>query len=578
MIDDLRPANADRAPDSVRVNDDLQVRDVVYARTAWINNIFLVLIGLGGILRLLAANTLTPHVDEGASLLAAHAVVERGFPILPSGTVYTQGALLSYLTAPFVWLGLDDLSDLNALRSVVVVAGTIAIYLAYRFASILTGDQRIGLVMAALVAFDPLSIQWSGHLRMYGLMQAITFGLALAWTLLLSQGATWKRSVAVVLLYWAAVGTHLGSAALLGGAMALSALIAYRMQLLRAWRTLATLALSAAGAGALMVLNSTLGSSSVGDPEKASSEKPVSFVGDNLLTPFAFDIDDIDWAALVRPENLFYLVPGILVALATFIGGRQMLRSARPVTRVGAVVALCMYWIPMIGVGLFTNSPNERYVLNAHLVGFIFMSVIVIAALDYWRDRQPAYNVLPPALAQGMAIAMAAALLFGTTWRIENPVVHPDHNAAMEYVAEHHEPGQPIISALPAISYLALDEEDRDDLYFLAGEQNQSRARRYTRYTGDGQLIDYWVGAPAMVNPDNIRQFLRDNPDAWIVVDEDRLTEDWAYQGVVQEILLSETVPVATTSGGGLIMRPSGYATEINREAWSLTLFGDDDE
>ena len=81
-----------------------------------------------------------------------------------------------------------------------------------------------------------------------------------------------------------------------------------------------------------------------------------------------------------------------------------------------------------------------------------------------------------------------------------------------------------------------------------------------------------------MVNPDNIRQFLRDNPDAWIVVDEDRLTEDWAYQGVVQEILLSETVPVATTSGGGLIMRPSGYATEINREAWSLTLFGADDE
>src|SRR5690606_8304713 len=123
-------------------------------------------------------------------------------------------------------------------------------------------------------------------------------------------------------------------------------------------------AFSAAGAGALMVLNSTLGSSSVGDPEKASSEKPVSFVGDNLLTPFAFDIDDIDWAALVRPENLFYLVPGILVALATFIGGRQMLRSARPVTRVGAVVALCMYWIPMIGVGLFTNSPNERYVLK----------------------------------------------------------------------------------------------------------------------------------------------------------------------------------------------------------------------
>lgn len=568
MIDDLRPANADRAPDSVRVNDDLQVRDVVYARTAWINNIFLVLIGLGGILRLLAANTLTPHVDEGASLLAAHAVVDRGFPILPSGTVYTQGALLSYLTAPFVWLGLDDLSDLNALRSVVVVAGTIAIYLAYRFASILTGDQRIGLVMAALVAFDPLSIQWSGHLRMYGLMQAITFGLALAWTLLLSQGATWKRSVAVVLLYWAAVGTHLGSAALLGGAMALSALIVYRMQLLRAWRTLATLALSAAGAGALMVLNSTLGSSSVGDPEKASSEKPVSFVGDNLLTPFAFDIDDIDWAALVRPENLFYLVPGILVALATFIGGRQMLRSARPVTRVGAVVALCMYWIPMIGVGLFTNSPNERYVLNAHLVGFIFMSVIVIAALDYWRDRQPAYNVLPPALAQGMAIAMAAALLFGTTWRIENPVVHPDHNAAMEYVAEHHEPGQPIISALPAISYLALDEEDRDDLYFLAGQQDQDYSRRYTRYVEGQGLTDYWTGSPVLITPQSLSDMLIDYPDAWVIVDRERLSEEWAYQGDIANTLMEETTPVFMAEGGVVVLKPLRHEHATQSQSW----------
>ncbi len=568
MIDDLRPANADRAPDSVRVNDDLQVRDVVYARTAWINNIFLVLIGLGGILRLLAANTLTPHVDEGASLLAAHAVVDRGFPILPSGTVYTQGALLSYLTAPFVWLGLDDLSDLNALRSVVVVAGTIAIYLAYRFASILTGDQRIGLVMAALVAFDPLSIQWSGHLRMYGLMQAITFDLALAWTLLLSQGATWKRSVAVVLLYWAAVGTHLGSAALLGGAMALSALIVYRMQLLRAWRTLATLALSAAGAGALMVLNSTLGSSSVGDPEKASSEKPVSFVGDNLLTPFAFDIDDIDWAALVRPENLFYLVPGILVALATFIGGRQMLRSARPVTRVGAVVALCMYWIPMIGVGLFTNSPNERYVLNAHLVGFIFMSVIVIAALDYWRDRQPAYNVLPPALAQGMAIAMAAALLFGTTWRIENPVVHPDHNAAMEYVAEHHEPGQPIISALPAISYLALDEEDRDDLYFLAGQQDQDYSRRYTRYVEGQGLTDYWTGSPVLITPQSLSDMLIDYPDAWVIVDRERLSEEWAYQGDIANTLMEETTPVFMAEGGVVVLKPLRHEHATQSQSW----------
>ena len=575
MIEDLRPAEATVTPDSTVIDVDgspSSRKHAAHQYSGWVPVVFLILVALGGILRLVAAHTLTPHVDEGASLLAAHAVAERGFPILPSGTVYTQGATLSYLTAPFVWLGLDQLSDLNYLRTVVVVIGSLAIYLAYRFASTVTGDFRIGIVMAALVAFDPLSIQWSGHLRMYGLMQAITFGLALAWSLFLAKGPSLPRAMAVVLLYWAAVGTHLGSAALLGIGMFLSALWVHRKGLVRAWSTLVTLGASAAGAASLMVLNSTLGSSSVGDEEVASSQKPVSFVGDNLLKPFAIDPGEWDWAALARPDNLFYLVPGLLVAFATIIGARQMLRNGNTLARTGAVVALTMYWVPMLGVGLFTSSPKERYVLNAHLLGFMFAAVIVIAALDHWRNIQPDYNILPPALAQGFTILMALALVGGTNWRIDNPVVHPDHNAAMEYVVANHQDGEPIISALPAIAYLAVDPSDRDDIYFLAGEQDQSRARRYTRYSGDGQLIDYWVGAPAMVQPDGIRQFLRDNPNAWIIVDEDRLTEDWAYQGVVEEILLDETVPVATTNGGGLVLRPSAHETAVNYETWKLAL------
>lgn len=579
MIGHVRPADATRTPGSVAIDEQHRVpadTRAVHEYTGWVPVVFLVLVALGGILRLVAAHTLTPHVDEGASLLAAHAVAERGIPILPSGTVYTQGATLSYLTAPLVALGLDDLADLSYLRTVVVVIGSLAIYLAYRFASTVTADFRVGIVMAALVAFDPLSIQWSGHLRMYGLMQAVTFGLALAWSLLLTKGPTVPRAIAVVLVYWAAVGTHLGSAALLGIAMFLSALWVHRAGIVRAWSTLFTLGASAAGAVALLMVNRTLGSASVGTSQEASSDKPVSFVGDNLLQPFTLDPSEWDLAALTRPENLFFLIPGLLVAFATIVGARQMLRNGDGLARTGAIVTLAMYWVPMIGVGFFTSSPKERYVLNAHLLGFMFAAVIVITALDYWRRTRPEFSIVPPELAQGFTILLAAALVFGTNWRIDNPVVHPDHNAAMEYVVAHHQDGQPIVSALPAIAYLAVDESDRDDIYFLAGEQDQSRARRYTRYADDGQLIDYWVGARAMVNPEGIRQFLRDNPDAWIVVDEDRLTEDWAYGGVLEDILLDETVPVATTSGGGLILRPSAHETAANHETWKLALAGTD--
>ena len=533
--------------------------------------IVMALMVVGGLLRIIAAMVLTPHVDEASSLLAGHAVEERGVPILPSGTVYMQGATLSYVLAPLIRLGFDNLSDLTALRMIVVAAGIATIWFSYRFAHLVTGSQRIGVMMALLVTFDPLSIQWSGHLRMYGVLQVITVGLAFAWTLLLARGWTWKRMAAVVILFWLAVFTHVG-ASLLGGGMFISALWIYRKSLIRQWKVLTTLALSAAGSLTLMLLNRTLGSASVGDPEQESTSRRFSFVGDNLLTPFANSIDEFDWVALTRGSNLFWLVPGAMVAIATLLGARHLLRSKRRIARIGAIVTLSLYWVPMIGVGLFTNSPKERYVLNSHLLGYLFAAVIVAAAVDRWREARPVTPGVHPLASQVFSIALAVTLVWGGTWRLENPVVHPDHHAAMEYVVMHHQPGEPVIVALPAIGYLAMGEENADDLYFLAGEQNQTRARRYTRYTGDGNLIDYWAGVPALTSPARIETFLAQNPDAWIVVDDHRLTEDWAYAGPIAQVLRDNTSPVATTAGGGVVLRPNATAGIADDILWEQLL------
>jgi hypothetical protein len=535
--------------------------------------LMLIVLALGGVARLLAALSLTPHVDEASSLLAVHAVAERGLPILPSGTVYLQGATLSYLLAPFLWLGFGDLADLWILRLVIVVAGIAAVWFSYRLASTITGSVRTGVVMATLVAFDPLSIQWSGHLRMYGLLQVLTIGLALAWTLVLARGATWPRLAAVVVLFWAAVFTHVG-AALLGPAMFIGAVLVHRRAVFRQWRVWLALALSAVGAGTLMVLNRVLGSASVGDPQQKSSSKLLSFVGDNLLTPFANSPDEFDWTALTRGGNLFWLIPGVLVAVATVAGGRVLLRERSLIARTGAVVVLAIYWFPMAAVGFFTSSPKERYVLNSHLLGYLFAAIIIVRVIHRWQDIRTETPGIPPVFAQVFSVAIVVTLISGATWRLQNSVVHPDHHAAMEYVTEHHAAGEPIISSLPAIAYLAVNEEDRDDLYFLAGEQDQSRARRYTRYTGDGVLIDYWVGADALVSSTRLQVFLQQHPDAWIVVDRERLQAEWAYAGVVEDILRESTVPVAITAGGGLVLRPAQLSETDNARLWALALDG----
>lgn len=533
----------------------------------------LTLLALGGLLRLVAALTLTPHVDEASSLLAAHAVADRGLPILPSGTVYMQGATLSYLLAPLVWLGHGDLADLPLLRMVVVCAGIATIWCSYRLACTITGSVQAGVLMAALVALDPLSVQWSGHLRMYGLLQLITIGIAWVWTLVLVRGITWPRFAAAVILFWAAVFTHVG-AILLGPAMLVAALVVHRRALFRQGRVMLALALSAAGAATLLILNRVLGSASVGDQEQESSSKPLSFVGDNLLTPFANSWDEFEWAALTRGGNLFWLVPGLLVAIATMVGGRYLLSEKVPLARVGATVVLVMYWFPIVAVGLFASSPKERYVLNSHLLGYLLVAVVIMAAIASSRDVRRAAPGMHPFVAQALSVATVLTLALGVTWRLGNPVVHPDHHAAMDYVVRHHVPGEPVIVALPAIGYLALDEEDRDDLYFLAGEQDQSRARRYTRYTGEGQLVDYWVGVPALANSTRLQTFLRQNPDAWIVVDRERLEEDWAYAGTVEAILRESTTPVATTAGGGLVLQPAQISEADNERLWMLALDG----
>lgn len=521
-------------------------------------------LGIGLVLRLIAADTLTLHVDEASSVLAAHAVAGQGVPILPSGTVYFQGATLSILLAPFVWLGAGDLEDLYLMRLVLVAAGTLTIYLAYRLGQAVTGEARAGLIMAVFVAVDPISVQWSGHVRMYGLLQALTLGLAWAFIRLLNLDPSWGRTMLVVSLFWAAVFTHVG-ASLLAPAMLLAAWLVYRGRLFRQRRDLlAGLALCGLAPLALLAANHLLGTASVG-AGTTSSEPLLSFVGDNLLQPlarFQVSLEDWEWTMLARQSTLAWLIPGLVVATSTIVGGRGLLHDRRTAawTRQSVIVLLAFYWLPVIAVGLLTVSPKERYLLHVHLIGYLFVSVLLIQ-LASGHDHLPARRRRWRPIASVAVTAVAiVAIGSGLAWRLGNPVVHPDYHAATAYVAARHEPGQPVIVALPAVAYLALDEAGRSDLQFLAGEEDRPRAQRYTRWGADGRLIDYWVGVDSIVTANELRRLLAEYPNAWIVIDDDRLEADWAYGGEVGEVLTEMTGAVFEAPGGALVLRtaPSG--------------------
>ena len=97
---------------------------------------------------------------------------------------------------------------------------------------------------------------------------------------------------------------------------------------------------------------------------------------------------------------------------------------------------------------------------------------------------------------------------------------------------------------------------DRDDVYFLAGPQDRPRAERYTRPGPDGHLIDYWVGVEAIVAASDLRNLLAAHPDAWVVVDEQRLYASWApYAGAMTEVIEEMTTTVFATPDGALVLR-----------------------
>ncbi|HEV2074224.1 MAG TPA: hypothetical protein VGR29_11350 [Thermomicrobiales bacterium] len=532
------------------------------------------IVGLGFMLRLFGATQMSPHVDEPASILAAHAAAERGLPILPSGTPYFQGATLSYLLVPFVWLGFGDLDNLALMRLVPVAAGTLAVFLGYGLGRYVTGNPWIGAAMAALVAIDPISVQWSGHVRMYALLQVLTVGLAWAFIHLLMRGPSKRRVATVVALFWLAVFTHVGATLLLP-AMLLTVVVLTRRGLVPRNGFLTLFTLCGMAPLLLLLLNRMLGVTS-GDLGESSRGPAIPFVGDNLIAPLArFQVSPAEWElnALAKPSTLFWLIPGLIVAICSVITARRYLLNrncaASAETRIGCTVCFIMYWLPTLTVALLTASPKPRYLLHVHVLGYLFVAVLLSRLTRaHWCERAGRRNVVGSALACSAIVIVLAGIGGGLVWRLQHLVVHPDYHTAMAYAASNHSPGQPVIVALPPVAYLAMDAADRDDLYFLAGSRQSTRAERYTLATEDGRIVDYWVGAESVVTAQGLRSILLENPDSLLVIDEHRLTAEWAYGGKMEDVIREMTTVVHRGPGGALVLTPSegGKSTTRDRD------------
>jgi hypothetical protein len=389
---------------------------------------------------------------------------------------------------------------------------------------------------------------------MYALLQVLV--LALLWTFLriVRDGPTLGRGVALAMVFGAATFTHL-EAALLLPPMVLVALALPDRLLPGARRTLGV----ALGACALAPLALAVAARAIGagSDQRLETLADAAFLGEHLIdVRRVLQPDLADWRGLFAHNAFAELMPvllavlsGLLIAQCVF--PRNSDADAGPPRRVVAALLAC-YGLPIIAIEGFTAALQPRHLLFLHPLGY----AIIAAAACELACRSPSYLRRPMRAAAGaLAVIAVIAPTSGLRYLADHPVVEADYAAAMRFVADHHAPGQPVITAFSPVAYLALG--GREDLVYLVRLGDAPGVQPYTVRTVAGTEVDRWVGSPAITSVANLCHLLQDRPDAWVVADEFRLDAEWGYRGAAATVLRGATVRVLDADGGAFVARPA---------------------
>lgn len=553
------------SPAAVIVEEQSESLDEFTPRRDWIHILVALALAYGALARLAAADHLTPHIDEPASVLAAKMVAERGLPIFPSGVPYFQGATLSYLLAPFSWLGYGDLENLHAMRMISVIIGVLTIGATYLLARQVSGQRWVGAVAAVLVASDPTSIKWSGLVRMYAPLELFSVLFIWVFALIAMEGATRRRLIALPIVFWLGIFTQIAAVLLFPG-VALVALAIYGRSLWRERRDIGlSLAATAAAPIVLTVLNSALGRL-YGAPASAGGKIPgISFVGDHLLTFDALASPSFSsWEELFSESTLLHVTPYVMILLSALIFGAIFLvpSQGEPGHRyqIGMGLILGAYWIPVILVGVFTDEPQERYLIHIVPSGFVVIAVALQRiverglavplgrSIDWQRKAYIGGSLFFAAILLVQQSSAALGLSRHTT-------LDPDYVDASEWVAARREPGELVASAMTPAPYLAFDESG-DDLAFFSGNAYSDRTGRYVRLE-NGVEVDYWIGVESYYLLNDVCTVIAENPNMFLIIDNSRLNNPNAFGGNFATIVRGLMYVAYIGPGNVVVFRPS---------------------
>jgi 4-amino-4-deoxy-L-arabinose transferase-like glycosyltransferase len=495
-------------------------------RPAWPSILTLaLLLGLALALRWRYIREISLFVDEFVTAWAAHNVLERGLPIFPSGNVYPHGLVFTYLVAPFLLGGFDE---------VLVRTPGLLVSLAALPAAYLTGrrlfSEEAGLVAAAAMAVDPDLIVWGGRARMYGLLQLLVLLAVFFYHRGLARECARDRFLAMGLLV-AAVFTH-AEAAFLLPVLGLATLVALPWRRLLRRDVLLPFALGGAGAVAFFLV------AKYGQPNHLETlEKEgrgyLDLSTDLLRGPLAFG------PALAAPHRLVF---GLLALLGLALLFRPRFQRGSALTYLYTVLGgLLGFLITLAG----PSWQRERYLFLALPLLFLIGGQVLA-----WL----AGKLVLPALARRWlpaALALLVALYVGLAGTGRAYVQEWGYDLAFRNLEANWQPeaGDRVATSMSTAALLYLG---RNDAFAI----QQGYEEYVVERPGDGLPADLWTATPVLTTTAAFLDLLEDAPRLWFV------TDGWRFQTRYEpDFILNvmQQMDLTWNERGVLIFRGQGY-------------------
>jgi len=498
-----------------------------------------------------------PFIDEFTTVLAAHAILERGLPLLPSGLFYEHGLLFSYVDAPFVALASEEaLFSVARLPSLLIGTATVPLlyWIGRRWLSPLTG-----LIAAALLAVSPEGIVWGGRARMYALAQL----LVLLLVFLVYEGtsgkggplprvaprrARWLALVTLLALLLTQFGALLLVPPLLAGALVVGWLT--HPEGGRPWFTRGAALVEAVGlvlVVGLGVLVKRLGRPLGSAPlEGGSAGGLIQELIDTIGYQAGLVLDGESTIKFLARQ--FGVPHHVWLTLVAAVGGVVTLGLWLTVRRTptrkaddphgqdwAAPYSLLYLWLVFglsvveIVILLEPWRRNPRYLVMALpllylLVGASLQAIAYVVSGrqgiresgNQQADRSRSFRYLATILTFGVVQALMLVPDLQVAYRTPEPA----YEEAFRYVADQWQPGDILLTMNTSGAGLFL--EDVDPSPAELGFAIQEDAQQFL-LDSDIQPVDRWLGAPWIGTAADFNRALNEHSRAWFVVDTIRL-------------------------------------------------------